>query len=186
MHESIYQPAEDSFLMAEFLKKRIPLILKENPDAKIFEMGPGSGINLKAVLQEGVKKKNIFSADINSKAVEHCKKLGFNCVKSNLFQKTAKTRKYDVIIFNPPYLPDDPREPESSKTATTGGEKGNEIIVEFLQQAKAHLNEGGVVFVITSSRSEGVDFEGMDYDAKEMARKFLFYEKLFLWELVLS
>lgn len=183
MHNSIYEPAEDSFFISEYLKKHVPLLLKENPNMNIFEMGCGSGINLKTLSDVGVKKKNIFSCDVNSKAVEKCKKMGYNCVKSNLFEKTAKRRKYDLIFFNPPYLPKDNREPKESAIATTAGENGNEIIIDFLNQAKNHLNTNGKIIIITSSLSEGIDFEDLGYQFQEISRKFLFYEKLFLWEL---
>src|SRR3989339_569996 len=60
---------------------------------------------IQIVLNLGIEKEKIFSADINHEAVIHCQKLGFNCIESNLFEKIND--KYDIIIFNPPYLPED-------------------------------------------------------------------------------
>ncbi len=183
MYNSIYPPEQDSFLMSNFLRKNIPLMIKQNFNMKVLEIGAGSGINLNAFLDSGVNKKNIFSCDVNSEAVEYCRNLGFNCVKSNLFEKIFKNKKFDLIIFNPPYLPEDVLEPEDSKVTTTGGLKGNEIIIEFLKQATDFLVDNGKIFLITSSLSERVDFEKLGYKFKLVGEKKLFFEKLFLWEL---
>ncbi len=156
MDTSIYEPHEDSFLMSKILKKEIPKILKEKPKLKFLEIGSGSGINLQTALKSKIKKQNIFSCDINKKAVEYCKNLGFNCILSNLFKKIPE-QKFDIIIFNPPYLPEDKNEPKESKLATTGGKHGNEITIKFLKQAKDYLAKNGRIFLITSSLSKEID-----------------------------
>ena len=196
----IYQPAEDSYLMSKILKEQIPKLLKENTDLTFFEMGAGSGINLKTALSLGIKKENIFSSDIDKESVSYCKLLGFNCINSDLFEnipgkirhdpnsedrliKKNRGFLYDIIIFNPPYLPEDAREPKNSRLATTGGKKGNEITKLFLRQAKKYLKKTGVIFLITSSLAENINFEKLGYKAKEIGYEKLFFEKLFIWEL---
>ena len=175
----IYQPEEDSFLLQRTLKEKLPKLLKENSDLKFLEIGAGSGIQLKMAYDLGVKKQNIFSCDINSDSVRYCKKLGFNCVSSNLFEKIKK--KYDVIIFNPPYLPENELEPKDSKLATTGGKRGSEIINEFLLQAKSHLAENGTIFLLTSSLTGKLNWK--NYKKKKVANKKIFFEELYIWEL---
>src|SRR3972149_3945925 len=140
----IYSPAEDSYLMSETLKKVVPRLLIKKPGLALLEVGCGSGINLIAAAEVGVKK--IIGGDINVNAVKHCRKLGFNCVKSDLCESVKG--KFDVIVFNPPYLPLDEREPKDSRTATTAGVLGNEIIIKFLKQAGNHLANGGKIFLI--------------------------------------
>ena len=180
----IYEPSEDSYLMSLTLEKEIPKLLYKNNKLKFLEIGSGSGINLQKAKFLGITEKNIFSIDINSEAVEYCKKLGFNCVKSNLFERVSG--EYDLIIFNPPYLPEDKSglESKESKIATTGGKKGNEIIIKFLKQAKSYLNKQGKIFVLTSSLTPKIDFLKLGYKSKIIQEKKLFYEKLFIWELV--
>lgn len=178
---SIYQPAEDSYLMSEHLEKIIPNLLSENSELKFLEIGVGSGINLKTVLKSGVKKENILGTDINPESVEHCKGLGFDCVFSDLFDNVEG--KFDLIIFNPPYLPLDENEPSDSRRATTGGKKGNEIIIRFLEQAKNHLGPQGRIFLITSSLSESIDFSKFGYESVKVGEMKLFFEKLILWDL---
>jgi release factor glutamine methyltransferase len=114
----------------------------------------------------------------------HCNLLGFHCIYSDLFENIRN--KYDIIIFNPPYLPEDAREPASSKRNTTGGKKGNEIIIRFLQNAKNHLNKSGKIFLITSSLSEDVNFKELGYQAKEIGCEKLFFERLCIWELEIN
>ena len=77
---SIYQPAEDSYLMSGILKEQIPSLLQENSNLKFLEIGAGSGIHLETAYNSGIKKENIFSSDINKDSVSHCNLLGFNCI----------------------------------------------------------------------------------------------------------
>ncbi len=177
----IYQPAEDSYLMSRILKEQLPDLLNEKPDLKFLEIGVGSGIHLQSATSAGVKKENIFSSDINENSVSHCNILGFNCVHSDLFENIHG--KFDLIIFNPPYLPKDSNEPEDSEVATTGGVKGNEIILRFLKEAKEYLEKEGKIFLITSSLSEDVNFQELGYQEKELGCEKMFFESLCIWEL---
>jgi len=180
---TIYSPEEDSYLLANVLKKEIPKLLKKNKNLKFLEVGCGSGIILQTVLDSGFKRENIFGCDINPKAVKHCKKLGFNCIKSNLFSNVKGF--YDVIAFNPPYLPEDKREPRNSRRETTGGKLGNERSVKFLKQSKKHLAKNGKIFLVTSSLAKNIDFKKIGYKAKKVSEKKLFFESLFVWEISL-
>lgn len=181
MHKSIYVPAEDSYLMSRILKEQIPLLLKKNINLKFLEIGAGSGIHLQTIYNLGVRKENIFSSDINKASVNHCNLLGFNCVHSDLFENI--NGKFDLIIFNPPYLPDDLRESKTSKLNTTGGKKGNEIILRFLNGAKNYLEKKGIIFLITSNLSEDINFNKFGYEAKEIGCEKMFFERLCIWEL---
>ena len=183
----IYEPQEDSYLMSEVLKTELPKLIKQNPKLKFLEVGCGSGINLRTALDIGVKKNNVLGADVNSKAVKHCRGLGLKVIQSNLFNGiNGKYGKFDVISFNPPYLPFDKREPRDSRIATTGGKKGNELTLRFLKQAKIYLNKKGRIFLVTSSLAEKVDFDKLGYCPKILSEKKLFFEKLFCWELILT
>jgi len=175
----IYQPAEDSYLMSNVLEKEIPKLLKENSNLKVLEIGAGSGIHLETLFNLGVKKQNIFSGDINPDAVAHCNLLGFHCVHSYLFENIQE--KFDLIIFNPPYLPEDAREPCDSQTATTGGKSGCEIINRFLEQSKNHLTSNGNIFLITSSLTKDINWG--NWKKKKVRCEKLFFEELCVWNL---
>jgi release factor glutamine methyltransferase len=175
---SIYQPSEDSYLLSSILKKELPKMLEKKPNLVFLEIGTGSGIHLETALGCGVKKENIFSSDINPDSVSHCNLLGFNCVHSDLFKKIDG--QFDLIIFNPPYLPAHKYDKEKD---TTGGKKGDETILSFLQQAKAHLNPKGTIFLITSSFTPKIDFNKFGYTHKQIGCENLFMEQLCVWEL---
>ncbi len=179
-----YQPSDDTYLMSETLKNKIPNLLKNNKNLKTLEVGVGNGFQLETLFSLGIKKENILGSDVNPEAVEHCEKMGFRCINSDLFSNMGGG--FDLIIFNPPYLPLDEREPKSSRKETTAGKKGNEIIIRFLKQAKKHLKRNGKIFLITSSLSEPIDFNSLDYKAKKINSKKLFFEELVVWELVLN
>lgn len=178
----IYHPEEDSYLLEKVILDKIPKLLKNNLKLKLLEIGIGSGIQLKAVAKAGIKKENIFGVDINIDAVNHCRSLGFKCMKSNLFENIKEI--YDIIIFNPPYLPeDDNPEDEESKLITTGGRLGSKIPNKFLKQAKSHLKENGKIYFLISSLTKGVDWQ--NYKKELIAEKKIFFEKLMIYELTL-
>lgn len=179
MDKSIYEPQEDSYFLSKILEEHIPKLDKNLKNLKVLEIGCGSGIQLDSLIKIGILKKNVFAVDINSKAVNYCKLKGFNCKISNLFENVKE--KFDIIIFNPPYLPLDKNEPEESRLATTGGIKGSEIINKFLKQAKNYLNKEGIIFILTSNLTKKVDFK--PFKKTLLGQKALFYEKLFVWVL---
>jgi len=174
MQPPIYPPSEDSYFMSEVLKKEI-----YNKDAKIIEIGVGSGIQLETLRDLGIK--NITGVDINNNALYLCREKGFNVKKSNLFSKISLSQKFDIIIFNPPYLPEHKFD---KKPDTSGGKKGDETIIEFLKQAKNHLNENGIIFLLTSSLTPKIDFKKYGYKSKMIEKKKLFLEELYVWKLI--
>lgn len=172
----IYSPSEDSFFLSEIIEREVMKLSDKKKNIKFLEIGCGSGVQLQTAQKTGVKKENIFSCDINPEAVKQCKKLGFNSVKSNLFEKIKG--KFDLIIFNPPYLPENKFDNEKD---TTGGKNGSEIINQFLKQSKSHLEKTGKIFLLTSSFTKGINF--LDYKKKLLGKKKLFFEELYVWEL---
>lgn len=173
--QSIYSPAEDSFLMSEVLESNLPLPINKN--IKFLEIGVGSGIQLETARELGIK--NIFGVDINPDAVAHCRKLGFKCKKSNLFNSISG--KFDLIVFNPPYLPQNKLEPIESQKATTGGKTGSEIINKFLKKAKKYINTDGKIFLLVSSLTKKINWQ--NWKKKKLAEKKLFFEKIEVYEL---
>lgn len=177
---TIYQPAEDSYFLSDILKKQIPLLLQSNPNPTFLEIGTGSGIHLETAYNSGIKKENIFSCDINPAVIHHCNILGFHCIQSDLFE--AFTDKFDLIIFNPPYLPEHKFD---NFPDTSGGKKGDETIVRFLQAAKSHLKKNGRIFLLLSSKTpmENIKKEFKNYHIHLLGNERLFYEELFIYEL---
>lgn len=166
----IYEPREDSFLLQKYVKKYAK--------GKVLDLGAGSGIQAITALE---KTKNVLAADIDPEAVKLLKKKGINAKVSNLFSNVKG--KFDLIIFNPPYLPEDKREPKDSALATTGGKKGYEIIGRFLKQAKKFLKKEGKILMVFSSLTGDVEemIKKYDYNFKKLEEKKLFFEKLYTY-----
>ena len=148
-------------------------------------MGSGSGIQAQTCRE--LDFKNILTADINPKAIKHLTPLNFKTIQTNLFEKIPK-QKFNLIIFNPPYLPEDKREPEDSKLATTGGKEGYEIIIRFLEQAKNYLSDKGTILLIISSLSKPDIIknkaEKLGYKTKSLdSQKLPFFEEIYVLEI---
>jgi release factor glutamine methyltransferase len=173
----IYSPEEDSFLLQKVLENEIPKL--KNKSLTFLEIGIGSGIQLETAEKLGIKKENIFGVDINIDAIKHCQKLGFHCIKSNLFENI--TEKFDAVVFNPPYLPKTENEDPESELITTGGKEGSEIISQFLVEAKKYLSKNGIIYLLISSLTQGIDW--LDYKKELVGEKKLFFEKLEVWKL---
>ena len=173
----IYQPAEDSYLFADFLKK----YLSKHKVNSYLDMGTGSGI-LSKTASKFLDKKNILAADINPNTIKSLKQKKYNAINTNLFSKIKN--KFDLITFNAPYLPLDPREPKSSQLATTGGKRGDEISMKFLRQAKKHLNKNGKIFLLISSLTPMNKIKKSN--PKIVARKKMFMEELLILEFTFS
>ena len=140
-------------------------------------MGTGSGILAETSLRF-INKKNILTADINQESVKLLKQKKFKSIKSNLFQKITKTKKFHLITFNAPYLKEHKYD---KKQDTTGGKDGDETALKFLTQAKQYLTSDGKIFLLISSHTPQKKIK--KFNPKIVAKKKLFFEELLILEL---
>ena len=175
----IYEPAEDSYLLESVIEKHAK-------NKSVIDIGTGSGILAKKARESGAK--SVTAVDINPEAIKKLKKEKINGIKlihSNLFQEI--NGKFDVIICNPPYLPKDKKEDKQSSLATTGGKKGDEVILKFLKQAKNHLNLKGKILLLLSSLTPINKINDLLKKLKlkknVIASKKIFFENLYVWEI---
>lgn len=165
----VYFPSEDSFLLENELKVYLKKI-KNKTSLKVLDMGAGSGIQAKTCLNFGIRKENLLAADIDEESIKLLKKQGINSIRSNLFSN-IKT-KFDLIIFNAPYLPENKYD---KRKDTTAGKRGNETILKFLKQAKNYLEKGGVILLLFSSLSKPEEI--LKYSGQQGYKSRLFTKK---------
>ena len=156
LHPSVYEPADDTFLLLD--------TLDVNSSDTVFEMGTGTGI---IALVCALTAKKIVCSDINPNAVELVKKnilVNNNLFETiidvrlgNLFDVLRKDEKFDLIIFNPPYLPTAEDEYVDDHgwfdKAVSGGKNGLAVIIPFIEKLSDHLADNGKALIIISSNS---------------------------------
>ncbi len=179
----VYEPAEDTFLLAENLR------VEER--SNVLEVGTGTGL---LALLCAVKARRVIAVDVSKEAAVctslNVKRNGIknvDVVRGDLFSALAEGLLFDLIIFNPPYLPEDG---EAASATWSGGPDGRAVIEKFLSQVRRHLKKEGRLLMIGSSLS---DYEKtlralaeLGFEAKVLAKKSFFFEELALVGAVLS
>jgi release factor glutamine methyltransferase len=149
--EDVYEPAEDTFLLADNLEVKT--------DDSVLDIGTGCGI---LAILAAARGSNVVATDLNPRAILCAKENAksnqvltrLHFIKGDLFQPIRKKQAFDVILFNPPYLPVKPKEPNSwLETAWSGGISGREITDRFIHEAHEYLKPTGCVFLIQSTLS---------------------------------
>ncbi|MBI2663713.1 methyltransferase [Candidatus Woesearchaeota archaeon] len=173
----IYTPAEDSYLLAESVKKFAK--------GRVLDMGTGSGIQAQASL-ENKKVLTVTAADVNNSCEKELKKMSsrINFIRSDLFTEIPK-QKFGTIIFNPPYLPQDKG---ISDATIYGGKKGHETIERFLNKCGSYLADRGIILLLFSSRTNKNKIDEIIANnlltKAEIARKQLpMFEKLHVYKI---
>lgn len=140
----VYAPSDDSFL----LLKNVEVL----PGRSFLEIGCGTGL----VALHAAKNGAIVTAtDINPYAIECARRnaarndLRMTVILTDLFEKVVGN--YDVIAFNPPYLPEETTSTSWIERSWTGGREGSEVSVRFMDSAWKHLAPGGRIYLILSS-----------------------------------
>ena len=179
--ENVYVPAEDSYLLAENLE------IKEGQS--VLEIGTGSGI---VAMYASRLTDKITVSDINFDACELARKNfednnieNIEILFGNMFEP-VENRKFDVILFNTPYLPteDDEVIDDTINYAFDGGLNGRKVIDLFLNEVGNHLNDGGIVQMIQSSLSGNEEtlekLDNLGFIAEIKASEHFFFEDITL------
>jgi len=152
LHPDVYEPAEDTFQLLEAVQVK--------PNDSVLELGTGCGVIALECTRQGC---NVCCTDINPHAValtrknikqnKHLLQGSIKIRKGDLFSPIKPHERFDVIIFNPPYLPT--TEDEHVDTwfdyATDGGPDGLRTTERFLSKLSQYLkNEGRAYFMFSS------------------------------------
>ncbi|KAK2194961.1 bifunctional Eukaryotic-archaeal PrmC-related/DNA methylase, partial [Babesia duncani] len=90
----------------------------------------------------------------------------FDCLCMDLFSMFVKSKKglidkhqtggmFDLILFNPPYVPSDSSCPTESQIdlAWNGGKEGREVIDRFLESINDYLSPNGIVYMLLEKQN---------------------------------
>ncbi|MEA3457223.1 MAG: HemK2/MTQ2 family protein methyltransferase [Candidatus Thermoplasmatota archaeon] len=157
IHPEVYEPAEDTFQLIEAVE------VKEGDT--VLEIGTGCGIVALECARIGAE---VICSDLNPHAVKLAKrnylinKSSLKCSveirQGDLFSVLNKDERFDVIIFNPPYLPTQPENRIGGTgwfdIATDGGVNGLELTKRFIDDLSKHLKKTGHAYFVFSSLSD--------------------------------
>ncbi|KAI8873484.1 S-adenosyl-L-methionine-dependent methyltransferase [Ramicandelaber brevisporus] len=166
-YDHFYEPAEDTFLLIDALEQDASFISARKPLVCI-EVGSGSGCVSAAVsdlLRQLSIPSAVFSTDINIRACSATRRTCLanvshpnpNCITANVINcqfadvlADRLSHSFDLIIFNPPYVPTPSEEVGSLgiEAAWAGGVDGREVIDEFLPRLDSYLSANGMVYMV--------------------------------------
>ncbi|MBI4017475.1 MAG: methyltransferase [Candidatus Aenigmarchaeota archaeon] len=139
--DGVYVPREDTELLAETLDVK---------NVNVLDVGTGSGA---LALFAAKTARHVTGVDIDPQAVVCATKnaelngvTNVTFVESDLFERVRG--RFDVIAFNPPYLP--VTDAWESRT-WNGGANGRETIERFAKGLGEHLAPKGHALVLVSS-----------------------------------
>ena len=145
--DAVYEPAEDSYLLIDAARGEIA---GSNRRLRILEIGTGSGIVTAAMMRDAPEHR-YAATDINPHAVTCARANRVPVVRADLFRGIRG--RFDLIIFNPPYLPTTPAERVDGwlDRAWNGGADGRAVINRFLEPAPTFLADRGSILLLLSS-----------------------------------
>ena len=170
----MYLPAEDSILLAE--------CARQYRGRRALEIGVGSGIVAKSL--EG-NFEIVAGSDIDFQALQYCKK-HTSAMLACCDAASAFSAEFDLVVSNPPYLPDD----NVLDSTVHGGPAGIETTIRFIRSALPLLAPGGRILVVVSSLADASALDRFVAEKKmrkkTVKEKRLFYETLSVIELSTS
>ena len=167
----MYVPSDDTFLLAD--------CIRQYRGRWALEIGVGSGVLLN-LLEKNFA--NVAGSDIDLRALQHCRDRS-GAMLACCDAASAFAGRFDLIVSNPPYLPDD----RVRDTTVHGGPAGIETTVHFIRSALPLLARGGRMLLVVSSLTDSSALDQL-VGEKKMSKKVVrekrvFYETLSVVEL---
>jgi release factor glutamine methyltransferase len=149
VNDDVYEPAEDSFLFAENL-----IVFSGEV---VLDLGTGSGIladvaakNAGRVVAVDLNPYAIRCAKENSKLNDVQDRIDF--IQGDLFSAFCDGLRFDLILFNAPYLPSEEGEEATwIGKAWAGGYNGRLVVDKFIAEVPAYLKPHGRVLLMQST-----------------------------------
>jgi len=164
--EHVYEPNEDTFILLDALENEF--FKKPNNSVNLVcEIGTGNGVP-GVFMNKLFGKAFVMMTDINPVAIQ-CStetisrnKCAANTglIQQSLFQGFRENLKFDVIIFNPPYVVTENASVNQAQTeksiyaALDGGLFGLKIVEIFLSELKNHLHKNGKCYMVAIEQND--------------------------------
>jgi release factor glutamine methyltransferase len=147
----VYQPEADTYQLLDAARSEV------RPCDRVLEVGTGSGL----IAAELAKLTGVVATDINPHAAICAHKSGVDVIRCNLIDAIRGT--FDLILFNPPYLPTEPHEriDDWLEYALDGGKTGRAVIERFAKDAGRVLAPEGRILLLISSLTGRKDVEDL-------------------------
>lgn len=167
----MYVPAEDTFLLMECVQRY--------SGRWALEIGVGSG----AVAQSLARNfENVVGTDIDPASLAYCNGRGLLLICCDAASALTNIQ-FDLVVSNPPYLPDD----DEKDMMVHGGPAGIEKTLHFVKSALPLLSRNGRMLFVVSSLADPSMLESFVQEKNLKKRivkeKALFYERLYVVEL---
>jgi release factor glutamine methyltransferase len=176
----VYFPEADTYLLLEAALKEI------RPRDRVLEIGTGSGYIARALNEVA----DVIATDINPHAVFAAKQSGVEVVRTDLAKGVCGP--FDLVIFNPPYLPslDEEKIDDWLEYSLDGGLNGRAVIERFAREIGRVLSPKGRVLLLISSLT-GIDstidiFKSAGYLVEIVDKRQVFDEELIVLKCIRS
>ena len=179
--DDVYYPSDDSFLVIDYLdtpefEKLLRTLSESKKELNILDMGCGTGILGLCITYKVITTKlfdtiHLTYTDVNPKAIEtakfminknlhHLKRIAsfkddgvtVDYKISDLFDEIP-SQIFDLVVFNPPYLPQDEeiKNPKPIDQALYGGPEGITVLKNFFAQLNSYIQPESLIYFIVSS-----------------------------------
>lgn len=201
--EDVYEPSEDSFLLIDSLESDLPELNKLKPSI-CLEIGSGSGVVINSLALACKNKWPGFfiAVDINPSACRATKNTSFinnnnsnylDVIQMDLVTALRMLNQFDVVIFNPPYVPTETSEIGDSNLITrawAGGNNGREVMDQLFPSIPKLLAPGGLFYCVTVKENDISDiielFQGMKMQGQVISDRKIRGEHLHILRFVKS
>jgi len=164
--EDVYEPAADTELLVKSIRLR--------QGERVLEIGTGTGIIAIHCAKHGCR---VTATDIVAEALELAREnaqqntVEVDLREGNMFEPVEG--RFDVIIFNPPYLPTAPEDLTHSPLdkALDGGPDGTAVTIQFIEQLNQYLAHEGRAYIVVSSLQENGKIEDAMHRQHLVARR---------------
>lgn len=158
----------------------------------VIEIGCGRGMASLNAAKNGAIE--VFGVDISPEAVACANKnaklnklSNARFVVSDLFGNILKNKKFDVILFNPPYLPTGQIDKLNGPLnhAFDGGKDGRKVLDVFLPQFDKYLKGGGCLLLVQSDLNGPIKtkrkLKKLGYEVEVVLKESFFFESVYIY-----